>query len=842
MAAMFANAAAFNRDISSWNTRAVQDMSRMFSGASSFNQSLMGWNTGAVTTMAYMFDSATEFDGEIGGWDTSSVTDMSFMFQNAETFNTNIGSWDTTGLTKLNAMFQGALSFNQNIGGWNTSRVTDMSIMFQDAQAFNQDIGGWDTSRVTDTSVMFFGAEAFDQDIGAWDTSAVVDMSRMFSGAASFDQDIGLWNTSSARNMESMFAGALAFNQNLAAWDVKGVSACSNFAGGADAWGNPAGSPPLPDFTSCDPTPTFLETPVGQTTGEPTPAGPSPGSTSSSSTGVIVGVVCGVIFGILLVVLSVWWMLKRRRASVSAPGFEADVGPDEVVPETVGHLPWHVSIHHRLRQDTMQPLSPFGAVANTNAWIHGNTAKTEVETPADTKRGAPFPPATHSDRIDLSAADVSPVGYGGVTPLHTERHGRLLLAKSPSMTHLSLDQSPLSAAMLERAALAERTGSSSLSRVRSWDGWVQPWPDIDSLNAAEDIRKQRSEHFGRPPAMSILDLPPIGEEFVPGVDMHIPVEKIERTLTKCIGTGGYGKVYKGEYGGVEVAVKRLPPVIDKDKGNHSAYDSMIKEIKLMSKFDCHRIVRVLGACTDDRDNCCLIMELMRGGDLAKKIHDPRRRRLTYIQVLQISQDIAEGLAYLHPLVAHRDLKPANVLLDEHGRAKISDFGISKVKELDKTYLSDTIAFNGTIMYMAPEQLNGGKLDEKVDVYALGVIINEMYTRRYPWPADEPRMMFQILRMVGIEGKRPWVDPDTPERLKRLITKCWSQSPKDRPSCAEIVKTTEILIREELKRLEDRESSSGCDVSTVRSSLGRWSSVELSSVGTGTGHNLFRNLD
>ena len=147
-----------------------------------------------------------------------------------------------------------------------------------------------------------------------------------------------------------------------------------------------------------------------------------------------------------------------------------------------------------------------------------------------------------------------------------------------------------------------------------------------------------------------------------------------------------------------------------------------------------------------------------------------------------------------------------------------------------------------MLFVSSQILLNKAYNEKVDVYALGVIINEMYTRRYPWPADEPRMMFQILRMVGIEGKRPWVDPDTPERLKRLITKCWSQSPKDRPSCAEIVKTTEILIREELKRLVDRESSSGCDVSTVRSSLGRWSSVELSSVGTGTGHNLFRNLD
>lgn len=82
-----------------------------------------------------------------------------------------------------------------------------------------------------------------------------------------------------------------------------------------------------------------------------------------------------------------------------------------------------------------------------------------------------------------------------------------------------------------------------------------------------------------------------------------------------------------------------------------------------------------------------------------------------VVLLQLARDVAEGLAYLHPSVIHRDLKPSNILLDEDGRAKIADFGISRVKDPSKTYLT-TNNDNGTPMYMAPEQFNGTRVDEK----------------------------------------------------------------------------------------------------------------------------------
>ena len=108
---------------------------------------------------------------------------------------------------------------------------------------------------------------------------------------------------------------------------------------------------------------------------------------------------------------------------------------------------------------------------------------------------------------------------------------------------------------------------------------------------------------------------------------------------------------------------------------------------------------------------CLIMELAQGGNLHQRINDKVKGRMSYMDILQLAHDVAEGLAYLHPSVIHRDLKPGNILLDEEGRAKIADFGISRVKDPSKTCMTVTNN-NGTPIYMAPEQFNGTCVDEK----------------------------------------------------------------------------------------------------------------------------------
>ena len=252
----------------------------------------------------------------------------------------------------------------------------------------------------------------------------------------------------------------------------------------------------------------------------------------------------------------------------------------------------------------------------------------------------------------------------------------------------------------------------------------------------------------------------------------------------------------------------LPPLAA-GESNHNGdaeYQALLREIQLASKFESDRLIKMFGACTRDKNNCCLIMELAPGGSLFHRIHDRNKRRLGYLEILQLAHDIACGLAYLHPAVVHRDLKPQNVLIDADGRAKLADFGISRVKDPSKSYFSQVTAENGTPMYMSPESMNGTRVDEKVDVFALGVIINEAWTRRQPW--KDCAHFFQIILKVAINGERPWMDPDCPENLKRLITKCWHQDPRQRPSCADVMRLTDLMIQEELRKWERLSSPTG----------------------------------
>uniref|UniRef100_UPI00131F119F BspA family leucine-rich repeat surface protein n=1 Tax=Flagellimonas amoyensis TaxID=2169401 RepID=UPI00131F119F len=135
-----------------------------------------------VTDMSGMFIGAAAFNGDISGWDTSNVTDMSYMFAGATAFNGDIGGWDTSSVTSLEGMFSRATAFNQDIGGWDTSSLTTMSDMFRGASSFNQDISSWDTSNVTIMSSMFEGATAFDQNLGNWNIGNVTNMASMLDG------------------------------------------------------------------------------------------------------------------------------------------------------------------------------------------------------------------------------------------------------------------------------------------------------------------------------------------------------------------------------------------------------------------------------------------------------------------------------------------------------------------------------------------------------------------------------------------------------------------------------------------------------------------------------------
>ncbi|WOL04182.1 hypothetical protein Cni_G12903 [Canna indica] len=196
-----------------------------------------------------------------------------------------------------------------------------------------------------------------------------------------------------------------------------------------------------------------------------------------------------------------------------------------------------------------------------------------------------------------------------------------------------------------------------------------------------------------------------------------------------LGRGGFGVVYRGDYNGMMIAVKKNEYDIMGKKGQ----EEFKAEIDVLRKVKHKNLVALIGYCDDGHERL-LVYEYMPRGTLGEHLFEWQSRNeppLTWKQRLTIALDVARGIEYLHSLAQesfiHRDMKPSNILLDKDLRAKVSDFGLVKLANDNQKSMMTRLA--GTFGYLAPEYATTGKVTTKIDVYAFGVILMELITGR-----------------------------------------------------------------------------------------------------------------
>ncbi|XP_058203362.1 probable receptor-like protein kinase At1g80640 isoform X1 [Rhododendron vialii] len=209
--------------------------------------------------------------------------------------------------------------------------------------------------------------------------------------------------------------------------------------------------------------------------------------------------------------------------------------------------------------------------------------------------------------------------------------------------------------------------------------------------------------------------------------------KLLETATKnfqesnILGQGGFGCIYKARLDdNFHVAVKRV------SDGSQDAITEFETEVDLLSQMQHPNIISLLGYSIHGETRL-LVYELMDNGSLETQLYGPSRgSALNWHRRMKIALDMARGLEYLHehcnPLVIHRDLKSSNILLDSNFNAKLSDFGLAIT---DGSQNKKNIKLSGTLGYVAPEYLLDGKLTDKSDVYAFGVVLLELILGRKP---------------------------------------------------------------------------------------------------------------
>ncbi|KAJ0736026.1 putative protein kinase RLK-Pelle-LRR-I-1 family [Helianthus annuus] len=230
-------------------------------------------------------------------------------------------------------------------------------------------------------------------------------------------------------------------------------------------------------------------------------------------------------------------------------------------------------------------------------------------------------------------------------------------------------------------------------------------------------------------------------------DIESATDKFSETC--CIGSGGYGMVYKAELDHFDGM--NSPKIEEKNKGEfrkkhscvaikrlHNRVDTQgeqgfVSEIETLSNCKHPNIVSLLGFCDEGRE-LILVYEYVAKGSLDDYLGNmDGMNNLVWAQRLQICLDIAHGLNYLHtrkPMIIHRDIKSANILLDDNWVAKIADFGLSKLQRANQqgtTLSTNNIA--GTEVYLDPEYKSTGKLKKESDIYSFGVVLFEVLCGR-----------------------------------------------------------------------------------------------------------------
>jgi hypothetical protein len=225
-------------------------------------------------------------------------------------------------------------------------------------------------------------------------------------------------------------------------------------------------------------------------------------------------------------------------------------------------------------------------------------------------------------------------------------------------------------------------------------------------------------------------------------------------IVSLLGRGGMGEVYRANdlLLGQTVALKFLPALWTSDESTLARFRNEVRIARQVSHPNVCRVYDIGEA----EGSTYLSMEYVDGEDLASLLR--RIGRLPQDKALEIARQLCAGLAAAHDKgVVHRDLKPGNIMLDGQGQLRITDFGLAGVAVEVKDIRS------GTPGYLAPEQQSGQEVTARSDIYALGVVLHEVFT-----------------------GKRPSADsthPDLAPEVDRVIRRCLAEDPSKRPASA-----------------------------------------------------------
>ena len=253
-------------------------------------------------------------------------------------------------------------------------------------------------------------------------------------------------------------------------------------------------------------------------------------------------------------------------------------------------------------------------------------------------------------------------------------------------------------------------------------------------------------------------------------------------IIEQLGQGGMATVFKAYHPALDryVAIKVLHPAFKEDPNFLARFQ---REARIVAKLEHPHIVPVYDF-SEHKGMAYLVMRYVEGETLKAHLEG---EPLPPERILEILQPVAEALAYAHEQeVLHRDIKPSNVMLTPEGGIFLTDFGLARMAQSGESTLSQDMMI-GTPQYMSPEQAKGEEVDERTDIYSLGVVLFEMLTGRVPFSADTPYAVIHDHIYTPLPLPTT-IKPDIFPALERMVLKALAKEQDDRYQ-----KVTELVL-------------------------------------------------
>jgi eukaryotic-like serine/threonine-protein kinase len=264
----------------------------------------------------------------------------------------------------------------------------------------------------------------------------------------------------------------------------------------------------------------------------------------------------------------------------------------------------------------------------------------------------------------------------------------------------------------------------------------------------------------------------------------------EYLVRRLIGEGGMGKVYEAEerLSKRRVALKVLREELAKSE---QARGLFLNEMQILAHLEHPNIVRSL-ASVEAGGKLVMVLEYLDGRTLRELTNE--KERLGWEEAAYVVACVARALEGAHgqrPPVIHRDLKPENIMVLAGGSVKVMDFGIAKlVQELNKTNTQSV----GTLQYMSPEQIDAQPIDQRTDLYCLGLVFYELLAGRPPFQSSSPRTLLNLQCTEAPPPLDEAVRAGLPKGIERLVFQLLEKDPAARPpAAADVVERLEQFL-------------------------------------------------